>query len=922
MNKNDTHPLLLCLLGLSLLFSSSPQALAQETFVLSKKADFSTNDRTFSRQDTLYIKVVAPQIDFTDIDENGWELDASNGDGKIEGVFINHLDGTYTAKVDLSTTDPEEVFWDVEIRIEDDSGNRFEVEVQIKIGDDIVGEQILIQGTIESLETESLIVNGITILVNDETVILDKDGLSIDYSELNLGERVMVLANREENGDLVARTIRLRGGIGENIEIRGVIQELTDSTLVLAGKEFDVDMNTEILDADGDPIQFSDLKVGFLVEVHAAVQNDGSLLATRIKIEDEDGEDEVEFTGTIEVLAENLIIVDGISFLVDGMTEILDDDNDPISFDDLEVGMLVQIRGEHDGTGILIATRIKIEDELDDDEVQLTGVVTAVQESAVVVSGVEFQVDDNTVILDEENNPIGLSDVRIGFVVEVRADVVDDVRVATEIKIEDRFENVIVITGVIEEIGEESLTVAALEFMITEETEIRDEDGQNITFQDLEKGMIVEVRAEIVDGGGIIATRIQVEDRFRGEVELVGTIDELGEGFLVLAGVRFEVGPNTDILDQDSNPIGFAQLNVGVLVEIKGQIQSNGQIVALRIQVKTRIEDEVKIVGVIEQNQEHAITVLDRTFGLTEHTAIFDAEGNTIGRSHLFVGQTAEVRGVLLPDGTLVAIRIQVQDDNATEINVVGPIDSFGANTVEVIGIHFFVDENTETLDADYNIVELTDLKVGQTVEVRAAGQPNGTRLATRIKVMDVVLLSSVVEEVVFNGIKMLDKQVLFDSSTLILGKLNQFWTVDDLESGHFVEVRAIRGPDNRLFGTKVKYLGGTSVTSVLPTPEDNNGLPNDFILHQNYPNPFNPTTTIRFEIPAVSGSEVPTKVTVYNLLGQEVNVLLDDELVAGTYTVQWNGRNSAGRQVPTGIYIYQLTTREVRQTKRMLLLR
>jgi len=922
MKRYGTNPLLVCLLGLVVLFSLSPQAEAQEAFVLSKNADFSTNDRTFSREDTLYIKVVAPQIDFTDIDENEWELDTSNADGKIEGVFTNHLNGTYTAKIDLGITDPEEVFWEVEIRIEDDSGNRFEVEVQIKIGDDIVGEQILIQGTIESLETESLIVNGITILVNDETLFLDEAGLSIDYSDLSVGDRVMVLANRQGSGNLAARTIRLRGEIGENIEIKGLIQELRDSTLVLAGKEFEVNMNTEILDDDGDPIQFGDLQVGFLVEVRAAILTDGSLLATRITIEDKDGEDEVEFTGTIDVLAENLIIVAGISFVVDDMTEILDEDNEPISFDELAVGMLVQIRGEHDGTGVLIATRIKIEDELNDDEVELTGVVTAVQESSIVISGVEFQVDSNTEILDQENTPIELSDVRVGFLVEVRADVDNGVRLATKIKIKERVENIIELTGVIEMLADESLTVAGLEFVVTTETEISDESGQTITFEELDTGMIVEVRAETLNDGNFVAIRIRIEDRFRGQVELVGTIDELGEEFLIITGVRFEVDAETETFDHDGNLISFSQLNVGLLVEIKGFVESNGQIRALRIQVKTRIEDEVKIVGVIEQNQEHLITVLDRTFGLTQHTAIFDADGNTINRSHLYVGQTAEVRGVLLPDGTLVAIRIQVRDNNATEINVVGPIDSFGANTVEVIGIHFFVDENTEILDADYSTTELTELEIGQTVEVRAAGQPNGTRLATRIKVLDVVLLSSVVEEVVFNGIKMLDKQVLFDSSTLILGKLNRFWTVDDLESGHFVEVRAIRGQDNRLFGTKVKYLGGTTVTSVLPSPDDNNGLPEDFVLHQNYPNPFNPTTTIRFEIPAVSGSAVPTSVTIYNLLGQKVNALLNDELVPGTYTVQWNGQNSQGRQMPTGVYIYQLTTRDVKQTKRMLLLR
>lgn len=919
MKKNVAEPLFVGLLGFLIIFGSGKLAKAQGTLLLSKNADFSTNDREFSREDTLYMKVMAPQIDFTDIDKNEWDLHAENEGDEIEGSFTNHLDGSYTANVDLSVTDPQKVSWRVRVRIEDDSENRFESEVKIKIGDDVIGEQILIQGTIVSLAAESLVVNGITIQVDAETLVLDSIGEIIDFSDLEIGTVVMILATRNNDGDLIAQTIRLSGG-GDEITVRGRIQELSDSTLVVVGKEFHADANTEILDDGGNSIQFSDLQIGFLVEIRAIEQADETLLATRIKI-DTQGPDEVEFTGTIDLLQENLIIVDGISFTVNNMTEILDKDNSPIPLSALSVGMSVQIRGKHSGMEVLVATRIKVEDDLGNDEVELRGVVTAVGEESLFVAGLEFVVDDNTEIVDEQYRPIDLEQIRVGFVVEVRADIIDSERLATRIEIQERFEDVVEITGAIAEIGETTLVVAGVEFMVTQQTEILDEYDDPIEFQDLEVGQIVEVRAEILNDGEVVATRIRIEDRFSGEVELVGSIDELGEESVVVAGIRFHVNAETEILDRERNPISVSQLEVGFTVEIKGMIQSQGQILATRIEVKDRIEDEVKIIGVIEQIRERYITVLDRTFGLTEHTVIFDADNNIISLSGLYVGQTVEVRGVLLPDGTLVAIRMQVRDANATQIDVVGPIDSFGTNTTEVIGIHFFVDQNTEVLDADNNVIALTDLKVGQTVEVLATGQPNGTRLATRIQVMDVLLISSVVEDVVFNGIRMLDKQVLFDSNTLILGKLNEFWTVEDLAAGQFVEVRAIRGNDNRIFGTKVRYLGTTSVTSILPNPDNKGTQPENFVLHQNYPNPFNPTTTIRFEIPAGSGSAVPAKIVVYNLLGQQVRVLVDEMLAPGVHTVQWNGEDRRGNRMPTGVYIYQLTAGDVKQTRRMLLL-
>lgn len=80
--------------------------------------------------------------------------------------------------------------------------------------------------------------------------------------------------------------------------------------------------------------------------------------------------------------------------------------------------------------------------------------------------------------------------------------------------------------------------------------------------------------------------------------------------------------------------------------------------------------------------------------------------------------------------------------------------------------------------------------------------------------------------------------------------------------------------------------------------------LPTEFSLDQNYPNPFNPSTTIRFEIPRLS----IVAVKVYNLIGQEVAVLTNASLAAGTYTMQWHGTDQAGKQMGSGVYFVKLS--------------
>ena len=83
--------------------------------------------------------------------------------------------------------------------------------------------------------------------------------------------------------------------------------------------------------------------------------------------------------------------------------------------------------------------------------------------------------------------------------------------------------------------------------------------------------------------------------------------------------------------------------------------------------------------------------------------------------------------------------------------------------------------------------------------------------------------------------------------------------------------------------------------------------------LGQNYPNPFNPTTHIRFNIPETANA----KLTVFNVMGEEVATLVNDVMQAGGHTVSWNAAS-----MPTGVYFYQLESGNFSQTKKLLLVK
>ena len=89
--------------------------------------------------------------------------------------------------------------------------------------------------------------------------------------------------------------------------------------------------------------------------------------------------------------------------------------------------------------------------------------------------------------------------------------------------------------------------------------------------------------------------------------------------------------------------------------------------------------------------------------------------------------------------------------------------------------------------------------------------------------------------------------------------------------------------------------------------------LPTVYALEQNYPNPFNPSTTIEFSLPR-SGH---VRLKMFNMLGEVVTTLVNEELNVGTYTTQWNAAD-----VASGIYFYRLQAGDFVDMKKLLLLK
>ncbi|MCK5087965.1 MAG: T9SS type A sorting domain-containing protein, partial [Melioribacteraceae bacterium] len=117
---------------------------------------------------------------------------------------------------------------------------------------------------------------------------------------------------------------------------------------------------------------------------------------------------------------------------------------------------------------------------------------------------------------------------------------------------------------------------------------------------------------------------------------------------------------------------------------------------------------------------------------------------------------------------------------------------------------------------------------------------------------------------------------------------------------------------------TAKDFSGNTSgksnqVSATITDVAIGGGIPTEYALSQNYPNPFNPSTAIKFAIPEAGN----VKLLIYDSVGNEVAVLVNNTMSAGYYTFTWNATNYA-----SGIYFYKLQSNNFSKVSKMLLIK
>lgn len=471
--------------------------------------------------------------------------------------------------------------------------------------------QSVIEGRIQAVDAsaETIVIQGVTIKVTDATRLFKPSGEPAVFADLTIGSRALARGRFQPDGSLLASEVRLLPPPPPHHDrVAGIIRVNDPATQVLVIDETTVQVTpeTRLLDVVGRPTSFEAFRVGRRAAAIGDFDDAGVLIALQVRLLDSLGEGgegrRVRFAGVVTAVnaSELAFVVErdprdsrpfdlAVRVLTDEETEFeFRRGGGPATFDDIAVGVVVEVQGAFQPGGPVLATEVKIGHPLPPPgpEVEVHGSIEAIDLGArtLAVRGILFRVTPQTVIEGRHDNPLTLEDLRVGDFVEAKGTRTGpNTADARRIELEDRHEpprgeHIVRFAGSIEAIPDDAtLIVAGRTVHVTASTEIEAFDSIPLTFADLDAGEPVGVAGILLADGSVRARHI------RQEIAIISAVDADAR-VITVNDLDVSVPASAEIKLPGNVAGSFADLTVGQTIRLEAHLDG-AQIVADEIRI-------------------------------------------------------------------------------------------------------------------------------------------------------------------------------------------------------------------------------------------------------------------------------------------------------------------------------------------------
>lgn len=327
-------------------------------------------------------------------------------------------------------------------------------------------------------------------------------------------------------------------------------------------------------------------------------------------------------------------------------------DSDTVFIGNPEVGDWVSFAARIVADGSPILDRVELVEQSPETKFAFTGTADSIGGDEWAISGRTVHVDAMT---DIDSN------IQVGDIVKVKGNIIEDgILLATDIQlIEENEEGLpFAFVGVIDEITETELTISGITVTVDDKTQI--ESGLNT-------GDVVRVRGRILADGTWLAKSIEGAEEGEREFTVTGSVESIDPW--VVDGIEFDTDERTEIDEE---------IQVGDRVRVEGRILDDGDWVAEEIEL---LEDEeprrFAFTGIVNGIDPWNVGGID--FTTDEHTDIDD---------QILIGDRVHVMGVILPDGTLLATKIELLDTNLGCLSFSTAVREVNVNQIVMLDWH------------------------------------------------------------------------------------------------------------------------------------------------------------------------------------------------------------------------------------------
>ncbi len=642
-------------------------AQAQNYYVLSSQPNADSSEFFYQEGATLYMTVYSQTVDFNNMDKMKWEIEKEmHNDHGMMGDMGSHFEGTFQNNYDGSFS------------------------------------------------------------------------ASFDLSQLTMAGQWKWKAKLEDHNknktefQAMFTYMSQEGDSGHQyLEMKGHITRINGDTVFVDQYAFIVDSSTVIEGHEHQMMQFADLNVDDYVEVEGTGLGGNVYLAHKIHLEDHHGYDdhdqEMEVKGKIESISDSIIIVNGMEIKITAQTMIMDHNKMTIGLDQLTVGLFVEVKVQL-MNGEKVALKIKIEDSNDSDNIEIKGVIDSLAATYLVIDNQTIYFTSNTVVKTGHHMMGSIDDLQVGQLVEVKAvaDSAGDLW-AVKIEIESIYEpfKKMTLKGTIDSLGTDYLMVSGKMVTVNDSTEIYGHHHTRLSFNDLQKGQVVKIKALLQDDGSLLALTIKVKELWSKYVELEGTIESLDANGLTVQGIYFQVDSNTVFFGHDHQMLTFADLNIGDFVEVKARRLSDGSYLALKVQLEDAYKMHLRVTGEIQNITMDSVRVNNMNFSIDSLTTVYNMQDSLVSFTDLAIGQIVEIEAEINADGTYHALKIEI-DYDPNMVSISSSLSGKTESSVIVLGTEYNVTPNTVILDSSFNQIDYQSLAPGNNVTVWAVSGTNG----------------------------------------------------------------------------------------------------------------------------------------------------------------------------------------------------